>query len=140
MEFGLDLLREMRADWPFFGALLANAEMALAKADLGIARRYAELCDDAELRERIFRQIEGEFERTRLELLKLADSERLLDQEVALQRSIDRRNPHVDPLSFVQMELLRRERGAPGAGDDDDLARAIFLTINGIAGGLRNTG
>jgi phosphoenolpyruvate carboxylase len=139
-EFGLDLLREMRADWPFFGALLANAEMALAKADLGIARRYAELCQDADLRERIFGRIEAEFDRTRVELLKLADSERLLDQELALQRSIDRRNPYVDPLSFVQMELLRRERGAPDAGDDEDLARAIFLTINGIAGGLRNTG
>jgi phosphoenolpyruvate carboxylase len=140
-EFGLDLLREMRADWPFFGALVANAEMALAKADLGIARRYAALCDDDRLRERIFGRIEAEFERTRAELLKLAASERLLDAELALQSSIDRRNPYVDPLSFVQMELLRRERGAADAtGDDEELARAIFLTINGIAGGLRNTG
>jgi phosphoenolpyruvate carboxylase len=139
-EFGLELLREMRADWPFFGALLANAEMALAKADLGIARGYAELCEDTGLRERVFGRIEAEFERTRAELLELADSERLLDAELALQRSIDRRNPYVDPLSFVQMELLRRARRDPDAERDEELARTTFLTINGIAGGLRNTG
>jgi phosphoenolpyruvate carboxylase len=143
-EFGIELLCEMRAEWAFFGALVANAEMALAKADLGIARRYAELCRDGDLRERIFGRIEAEFDRTRTELIKLADGDRLLDQELALQRSIDRRNPYVDPLSFVQMELLRRARsrrdGDADEGDDDDLARTTFLTINGIAGGLRNTG
>jgi phosphoenolpyruvate carboxylase len=137
-EFGVDVLREMRAGWPFFGALVANAEMALAKADMGIARRYAQLCDDADLRDRIFGRIESEFDVTRRELLALAGSERLLDQELALQRSIDRRNPYVDPLSFVQMELLRRARDRGDA--DEELARATFLTINGIAGGLRNTG
>jgi phosphoenolpyruvate carboxylase len=139
-EFGVDVLREMRADWAFFGALVANAEMALAKADLPIARRYAALCEDDDLRVRAFGRIEQEFDLTRAELLKLADSERLLDEELALQRSIDRRNPYVDPLSFVQMELLRRTRSGDDADDDEELARATFLTINGIAGGLRNTG
>jgi phosphoenolpyruvate carboxylase len=134
---GIELLREMRADWPFFRALLANAEMALAKADLAIAHRYAQLCPDAELRERIFGRIRDELELTRDELLELTGSERLLDREPALQSSIDRRNPYVDPLSFVQMELLRRTRAGEGG---EELARTSFLAINGIAGGLRNTG
>lgn len=136
-EYGLELLREMDADWPFFAALLSNAEMALSKADLDIARRYAALCADDAVRERIWSAIENEFLRTRDELLAIAGGERLLDREPVLQRSIERRNPAVDPLSFIQLELLRRRR-AGEAGEE--LSRASFLAINGIAGGLRNTG
>lgn len=135
--YGIDLLREMDADWPFFAALLSNAEMALSKADLDIARRYASLCGDAEVRERIWCKIEAEFERTRDELLAITGGERLLDREPVLQRSIERRNPAVDPLSFIQLELLRRRRAGQGG---DELGRASFLAINGISGGLRNTG
>jgi phosphoenolpyruvate carboxylase len=138
-EHGLELLREMRAEWPFFEALLANAEMACAKADLAIGRRYTELVSDGEVRERIWSRIEAEFELTRRGLLAVRDGERLLDAEPVLQASIDRRNPYVDPLSFVQVELLRRAR-AGEAADDDALPRAAFLAINGIASGLRNTG
>jgi phosphoenolpyruvate carboxylase len=134
---GLDLLREMREEWPFFSALLDNAAMACAKADLAIGRRYAELCPDAEVRERIWSRIEAEFDLTRRGLLAITGGERLLDSEPVLQASIDRRNPYVDPLSFVQIELLRRAR----AGErDEELPRAAFLVINGIASGLRNTG
>jgi phosphoenolpyruvate carboxylase len=139
-DAGLDTLREMARAWPFFAGLLGNAEMALAKADLPIARRYAELWDDAEARERIWSRICEEFERTERELLLVLDERRLLDRVPVLQASIDRRNPYVDPLSFVQVELLRRLRAA---GDDDadaELQRVSLLTINGIAGGLRNTG
>ena len=136
-EVGLELLCEMERDWPFFAGLLSNAEMACAKADMGIARRYAELCEDADLRERIWDRIESEFELTRQELVRVTGGQRLLDREPALRRSIDRRNPYIDPLSFVQIELLRRSRAGDGG---DDLRRATFLTINGIAGGLRNTG
>ena len=136
-EVGLELLCEMESDWPFFAGLLSNAEMACAKADMGIARRYAELCEDAELRERVWGQIESEYDLTCQELVRVTGGDRLLDREPALQRSIDRRNPYIDPLSFVQIELLRRARD--GAGEDD-VRRANFLTINGIAGGLRNTG
>jgi phosphoenolpyruvate carboxylase len=136
-EVGLELLREMESDWPFFAGLMSNAEMACAKADMGIARRYAELCEDGELRERIWSRIESEFDRTTRELLLVTGGERLLDREPALQRSIDRREPYIDPLSFVQIELLRRSRAGEGG---DDLRRATFLAINGIAGGLRNTG
>lgn len=136
-EHGLELLREMDADWPFFAALLSNAEMALSKADLDIARRYASLCGDTEVRERIWCKIEEEFVRTRDELLAVTGGERLLDREPVLQRSIERRNPAVDPLSFIQLELLRRRRAGQGG---DELGRASFLAINGISGGLRNTG
>jgi phosphoenolpyruvate carboxylase len=134
---GLDLLREMHAAWPFFGGLLSNAEMACAKADLAIARRYAALYDDDEARERIMGAIEREMQRTVDELLGITGGARLLDREPVLQRSIDRRNPHVDPLSSIQVELLRRARRGEGG---ERLERAGLIAINGIAGGLRNTG
>ena len=136
-EHGEGILREMAADWPFFAALLSNAEMACAKADLQIGRRYADLAEDAEARERIWGAIAEEFDRTAQELGRVRGEERLLDREPVLQRSIDRRNPLVDPLSFIQLELLRRLRAG---GDDPELVRASLLAINGIAGGLRNTG
>jgi phosphoenolpyruvate carboxylase len=140
-EAGLDVLREMAAQWPFFAALLSNAEMGCAKADFAIARRYFELWDEEEPRERLWRALSDEFELTRAELLMVFGEDRLLDREPVLQASIDRRNPYVDPLSFVQVELLRRLRQA---GDRDGpmgaLARTSLLTINGIANGLRNTG
>jgi phosphoenolpyruvate carboxylase len=138
-EAGLALLRDMDAGWPFFSALLSNAEMACAKADMDIARRYAALCEDDDARERIWTVIEEEFERTRRELVLVTGGERLLDREPVLQGSIERRNPYVDPLSFIQLELLRRLR-RPGAESGEELGRASFLVINGIAGALRNTG
>jgi phosphoenolpyruvate carboxylase len=136
---GLELLREMEAGWPFFAGLLSNAEMACAKADPGIARRYVELWDAEGPRERIWRTICAELERTRAELTLVCGEERLLDRQPVLQASIDRRNPYVDPLSYVQVALLRRLR----AGDEDAdgaLGRLSLLTVNGIASGLRNTG
>jgi phosphoenolpyruvate carboxylase len=137
---GTAVLREMEREWPFFSALISNAEMACAKADLEIARRYAELYDDEPARERIWSAISGELERTVRELRHVRDEERPLDREPVLQRTIARRNPFIDPLSFIQLELLRRLRAAGGGEDDPDLVRASLLTINGIAGGLRNTG
>ncbi len=136
---GLELLREMAQTWPFFAALIANAEQALAKADTGIAYRYTQLWDDAEPRERIWGVLADELERSRSELMLVRGSDRLLDSEPALQASIDRRNPFVDPLSFVQIELLSRLR-REHAHDHDELGRVSLLTINGIASGLRNTG
>ena len=138
-EVGLEQLQVMEHDWPFFAGLLSNAEMACAKADPGIAERYVGLGDGALETARLWGVIADELERTRSELLLVCGESRLLDREPALQASIDRRNPYVDPLSFVQIELLRRLR-AGGAGADGDLGRVSLLTINGIAGGLRNTG
>ncbi len=136
---GLDLLRQMAAEWPFFTSVLSNAEMGCAKADLGIARRYVELWDDGEARDRIWGSLQAELERTIEELVLIGGGERLLDGEPVLQASIDRRNPAVDPLSFVQVELMRRLRRA-GEATPDQLHRISQLTINGIASGLRNTG
>ncbi|MEA2450677.1 MAG: phosphoenolpyruvate carboxylase [Thermoleophilaceae bacterium] len=136
---GVGVLREMASDWPFFAGLVSNAAMACAKADLGIGRRYADLCEDETLRERIWRPIEAELLRTQDELVRIGGGRRLLDGDPVLQRSLDRRNPYADPLSYVQLELIRRSRAARD-GEGDELARATSLTINGIAGALRNTG
>ncbi len=135
---GLDLLRQMAREWPFFTSVLSNAEMGCAKADLGIAERYVALSDHP-ARDRIWAVLREEFELTVAELVAIGGGERLLDSEPMLQASIDRRNPAVDPLSFIQIELLRR------LGQEDDanaveLHRISQLTINGIASGLRNTG
>lgn len=136
-DVGLDVLREMRRSWPFFTTLLGNAEAALAKADLGIAARYAALVADEGARGRIWDRISDEYGATVRELLAVTEQERLHDRNPVLQESMERRNPYIDPLSFIQVELMRRAR----AGEDDDqLARMISLAINGIAGGLRSTG
>jgi phosphoenolpyruvate carboxylase len=139
-EHGVEILREMERDWPFFAALLSNAEMACVKVDLDIARRYVDLYDDADARERIWGAIESEFERTLRELCGVRDVEHLLDREPILQRALARRKPFIDPLSFVQLELLRRLRAPDGEAEQSELVRASLLAINGIAGGLRNTG
>jgi len=134
---GLDLLREMDRDWPFFDALLGNAELALAKADLAIGERYAALVEPAELRERIWQRIVAEYRLTCEMVLSVTGQTTLLDRDPVLQRAIARRNPYVDPLSFIQVDLLRRLRADPSS---EPLLRAVLLAINGIAGGLKNTG
>ena len=134
---GIELLREMERDWPFFRALLSNAEMALAKADLHIAERYVALVEDERLRERVWAPIRGEFDLTIELLLDVTDQRELLDRDPVLKRSIEQRNPYIDPLSFIQVALLRRMRAD---GESEELARTVFLAINGVAGGLRNTG
>jgi phosphoenolpyruvate carboxylase len=136
-KLGLEFLQAMEREWPFFAATIANAEMALAKSDLDIAARYAELVTNPDVRQRIWDRIREEHERATREILLLTGQERLLEREPVLRRSIDRRNPYVDPMSFVQVELLRRLR----SGDAQDTAlRAILRTVNGIAGGLKSTG
>ena len=138
-DHGLELVQEMERDWPFFSALLSNAEMACAKADLAVGRRYAQLVSDRTVRSRIWDRIEAEFGLTCRSLLAVTGQERLLERERLLRASIDRRNPYVDPMSLLQIELLQRSRAA-GDGDGEELARASFLAINGIAAGMRNTG
>jgi phosphoenolpyruvate carboxylase len=138
-KFGESELARMTAEWPFFDALISNAEMACAKADLGIARRYFDLWENEVPRERIWSAVLTEFDLTSAELARLRGNERLLDGSPILQASIDRRNPYVDPLSYVQIELLRQLRAA-GGSEDELLRRLSLLTVNGIAGGLRNTG
>ncbi len=131
------LLQEMMAGFPVFADLISNVEMGLAKADFSIAALYAGLVPDAPLRQRAFGLITDEFERTRRMVLRVSGQARLLEKNQVLARSIRLRNPYVDSLSLVQVELLRRKR----AGEEtDELNYALAATINGISAGLRNTG
>ena len=133
----LDELREMQRGWPFFRSVLSNMDMVLAKSDLAIASRYAELVPDAKLRGEVFGRISGEWQRTWRFLLEITRQTELLADNPALARSIRNRFPYLDPLNHLQVELLRRYR----AGETDERTRrAIHLTINGVAAGLRNSG
>ncbi len=136
-EGGLALLQEMYQKWPFFRALMSNMDMVLSKTDMGIASRYAELLADEELRQRIFGAIMSEWDASIQVLLKVTGSTALLSDNPTFARSLATRMPYIDPLNHLQITLLERHR----AGDDDVLLkRAIHLTINGIASGLRNSG
>jgi phosphoenolpyruvate carboxylase len=135
----LDALREMYREWPFFRTTISNIEMALAKTDFQIARQYAERLVEPELSKRIFKLLEEEYERACRAVILVTDEKRLLERQPVLQRSIAVRNPYVDPMSYLQVELLARLR-AGGADSRDKLLYAILLTINGIAAGMRNTG
>jgi phosphoenolpyruvate carboxylase len=133
---GLEKLRAMKS-FPLMLDIIRNVEMALAKSDFGIAKLYASLVEDAALRDRVFTKLEAEFERTRAMVLAVTGQQELLQTNPVLARSIKLRNPYVDPLSLIQVELIRRKR----AGEDTGaMNRAIASTINGIAAGLRNTG
>ena len=134
---GLATLRRMVKSWPFFQSLLSNMDMVLAKTDLAIASRYAELVADVELRERIFSQIKAEWALTRKHLLAILEQDDFLADNPMLKRSLQLRSPYMDPLNHLQVELLKRHR----AGETDErVARGIHLSINGVASGLRNSG
>ncbi len=131
------LLCEMMRSFPLFSDLIRNVELAMSKADLTIARLYAGLVPDVGLRERVWGMLVEEFERTRRMVLKVTDQAELLKGNPVLARSIRLRNPYVDPMSLVQVELLRRKRAG---GNQDGVDYALGATINGIAAGLHNTG
>ncbi|HCE68012.1 MAG: phosphoenolpyruvate carboxylase [Geobacteraceae bacterium GWC2_55_20] len=131
------LLGEMMSRFPFFYDLIRNVELALTKVDLPLARLYSNLVPDGELRERVFDMLVEEYQRTRRIVLAVTGQSRLLEKNQALARSIRLRNPYVDPLSLIQIELLRRKRG----GDEsEELNYVLAATISGISAGLRNTG
>ncbi|MGC8799394.1 MAG: phosphoenolpyruvate carboxylase [Chloroflexus sp.] len=135
----LYVLRAMYRHWPFFTTLLDNAQMILLKADMSIARSYAGLVPDQELAARIFEQIEAEYRRTERMICQITERQELLAHQPVLQRVIRRRNPYIDPLSYIQIELLRRIRNAPPE-DQDEIETVLLMSINGIAAGLKNTG
>jgi phosphoenolpyruvate carboxylase len=137
-EGNLATLQTMYQRWPFWRTLIDNAQMILAKADLTIARLYADLVEDQAVADRIFGQIAAEYDRTVDVICRITGQSGLLENVPILQRSIQRRNPYVDPLSFVQLVLLRRLRAA--AQDEPALVTAVLESINGIAAGLKNTG
>lgn len=131
------LVREMMEEFPFFSDMMRNIELALTKVDLPLARLYAGLVKDNGVRQRVFNLFVDEFRRTRQVLLAITGQTRLLEKNQPLARSLQLRKPYVDPLSLIQIELLRRKRAQE---ENDELNYALAATINGIAAGLRNTG
>ncbi|HEX7566938.1 MAG TPA: phosphoenolpyruvate carboxylase [Anaerolineaceae bacterium] len=139
---GLAFLREMHATWSFFRVLLESAELSLMKADMQIAGLYSALAPDRNLANQIFTKIQREHQQTVQALLLIKDQQELMQDEPVIQRAIKLRNPYVDPLNYLQVELLRRLRALPDPDGEEGrtLREIIVLTINGIAAGLRNTG
>jgi phosphoenolpyruvate carboxylase len=139
-EYPADLaaLQAMYQRWHFWRTLIDNAQMILAKADLTIARLYADLVEDQAMAARIHGRITDEYQRTVEVILQVTGQQALLERAPVLQHSIQRRNPYVDPLSFIQLVLLKRLRA--GAGPREELLSGVLESINGIASGLKNTG
>ncbi len=128
--------------FPLFIDIIRNVEMALAKADFGIAKLYASMVEDEGLRDRVYSMLEAEFNLTQQMVLAVTGQKTLLETNPVLEQSIRLRNPYVDPMSLLQVELIRRKRAAIANNQPQnaELDRAITATINGISAGLRNTG
>lgn len=137
-EENLKLLQRMYEEWPFFRSTIDNLQMALMKADITTASEYTSLVNDKEIADRIFGNIVEEYEATKAVLLKITGDEELLDHTPNIKESVYRRNPYIDPLNFLQVELIKelREQEEP----NEELLNEVLLTISGIAAGLRNTG
>ncbi len=131
----------MYNEWSFFRSMIDSLQMALAKADLLIAKEYSKMLKDTSIGERIFALIEEEYNLTSELILLITGQSEILDNVPVIQESIRLRNPYVDPLSYLQVELLTELRAMREQNQDDpELLREVLLTINGIAAGLRNTG
>lgn len=137
-EQNLQQLKEMYERWPFFRSTIDNLQMALMKADITTAKEYLSLVEDQKIAERIFSNILEEYERTKEILLKITGDNELLDHTPNIKDSVYRRNPYVDPLNFLQVELIKelRNQNEPS----EELLTEVLLTISGISAGLRNTG
>ncbi|MBP1692234.1 MAG: ppc [Chloroflexi bacterium] len=138
----LTLMQEMYLEWSFFQALLDNAEMSLLKADMDIAALYSRLAPDQALAEHFFAILREEYDRSRRMILLVSGHIELMETEPVIQRSVHLRNPYIDPLNYIQVEMLQRLRMLedPNSSEAQALREVIVLTINGIAAGLRNTG
>jgi phosphoenolpyruvate carboxylase len=136
------LLRDMYRGWPVFKIMLDNAEMSLLKADMGIASLYVDLVPDKKLASEMFRIIRSEYDQTRDIVLAISGHASLLDEEPVTQTAVQLRNPYIDPLNYIQVEMLRRLRAlSDSEGEEAEAIREVIgVTINGIAAGLRNTG
>jgi phosphoenolpyruvate carboxylase len=130
-------LKAMYASWPFFRTVLANMDMVLAKTDMAIAKRYADLVEDRETATRVFDLIQSEWQRTVDALRAITGARDFLEDNPALARSIRNRFPYLDPLNHLQIQLLRQHRSG---NTSERTQRALHLTINGMAAGLRNSG
>ncbi|SDJ50324.1 Phosphoenolpyruvate carboxylase, type 1 [Salimicrobium halophilum] len=134
----LELLQQMYENWPFFRSTINNLQMALTKADIQTAREYKSLVNDEAVGQRIFDTIVEEYERTKEVLLQITEDEELLDHQPTIQDSVRLRNPYVDPMNFLQVELIKDLRNTDDP--NDELLTEVLLTISGVAAGLRNTG
>jgi len=140
-EKGLALLREMYERWPFFRTLVDFMQMTLAKSDLRIAENYTALVSDSAIRRRLWRRISEEHDECLRAILLITENENLLDDSPVLQRSIRLRNPYVDPLSYVQIALLRRLRALPESSQErEGVLNTLLLSISGVSSGMLNTG
>ena len=138
---GREVLRDMYARWPFFQTLIDNAQLTMRKADMGIARLYAGLVENEGIRRRIMGILAAEAERTESALLAVTGEKQLLARDPVLRNSVQLRNPYIDPLNYIQVEMLRRLRSGKLRPAEAEAARSVVeLTINGISGGLKNTG
>ncbi|WP_102346233.1 phosphoenolpyruvate carboxylase [Bacillus sp. Marseille-P3661] len=137
-EENLNLLQSMYNEWPFFQSTINNLQMALMKADLQTAKEYIKLVEDQQMGERIFKNITDEYNTTKELLLAISDNQELLDHTPNIKESVHLRNPYVDPLNFLQVELIKELRESDE--NKDDLLTEVLLTISGVAAGLRNTG
>ncbi len=135
-------LQMMYRDWPFFRAMMDLLQMSMAKADMHIANQYANMVESEKIREKFFSRIEEEYRLTRLAVLEVTGQKELLEANYPLQNSIRLRNPYIDPLSYFQIACLKKLRDGKRLSKEERalLERAVFLSINGIAHGLRNTG
>jgi phosphoenolpyruvate carboxylase len=131
----------MYEGWPFFRTLVDFMQMTLAKSDLRIAENYTSLVSDPDVRDRLWSRISEEHAACVDALLLITGNDNLLDDSPVLQRSIRLRNPYVDPLSYVQVTLLRRLRALPeGSPDREDALNTLLLSISGVSSGMLNTG
>ena len=138
---GFDTLRAMYKEWPFFRALLGNTQMSLFKADMAIARDYAALCEDEDLADAVYSDIHAEYLRTVEQILDVVGTSQLLDDNHSLALSLERRNPYLDPLNYIQIELLERLRNPRlDEAERDRWVGPLLRSINAIAAGMRNTG
>ena len=138
---GLAKLKRMFVEWPFFSAMISNTQMALYKSDMQTARHYADLYSNKASADRIFNKITTEQELTIKHVLEIAQSDSLLAEDPQLELSLSRRDPYLDPLAYIQIELLKKYR--PEAGEEkvnEEWRNAMLSSINAIAAGMRNTG
>lgn len=140
-KHNMSKLKEMYREWPFFRALLSNTQMSLFKADMGIAREYAELLTDSKIADHIYGRISEEHQQTVKHILEVAQLEGLLEETPTLALSLSRRNPYLDPLNHIQITLLKRYRDEALAEDErEQWLEPLLRSINAIAAGMRNTG
>ena len=138
---GMEIMQEMYTEWPFFRAVVDNAQLDVVKADMGIAEIYASLVEDEAIRNEMFGRIKNEHSLTYNMICEVTQQPQLLEDMSAIRTSIERRNPYVDPLNFIQVDLLRQLRQlSPDSPDYQPILDGVLATINGVAAGMKTTG